>query len=694
MNGPQLYYFIDPIASNDAGITTYIKNASEIVRRSGFSTYVLEISKGEDLENFRKRVGGYFSSIESSENVIVEAPETYACTKYVPGEIRIHIRLHFSKVLGNYIERKPIDSKTLEEEQIELRRARFVSSPSIIGEFFSRCFFDFSECSVYPNPLIVSVHGEKEIKFDLKKKPKVGFIGRDQYIKGISFIKELIKLHGDIYFYVVSTSSKLIEELSEFDNVVALDEKDELFEQVDCVVVPSVFETSSMVILETVEQGLPVVTWNHLGMAEFLDEPIVYKAKYPDVKGLSDGLLKCLRNKTSINRSSIIDSINSMFVNSLRSMVLEGKNANLGRCGVELEEDFFEGIRKVGKQNRELTSTQRKWRKFRRMPIRFFIDVYKKKMGYLVVPEIKSNSKESSKKDNKKNSKKGRANLLCNFDSFDNVSFNDYKERNSHLRACVVFDKKNYKDYVYKDLIESLYSHEDFWPLRRNELGRGYIDYSSLDKNLGVSQILDKVPLKQRDKLKNIKAVFLVDCFDVRVFEFFSSCNPALKVIAIFTGLVSDESFRVDCISESIDIIVRPVLLSVATDFRKEYVFSDVNHVNLYIRKVLQETNVDSDSILLPVYNAFEYRPDFEFFDTKSYGGIIYIDSNRSSLKNKTNFDEWLSGFSEVVSSMYVSEAVYLNYKTLCDDIEYSDNLKSFLRYSLKDGVLFDVREV
>jgi len=681
---------VDPINSPVSGITKYSIAAKRILEAKGIKCFIVAIKNRETIEDFRLRLRSELMNFEGG-SLFVEAPETRASTKYIPPSISVHIRLHFSKLLGAFIEGKFIDPTLFDEEKKAISRAKSLSTPSYSGAYLAKNFFEIKEFSVFHNPLDLGFTHEIKRIFD------VGFVGRWQSLKGVGFLKTLIDKRPDLKF-VIATDHVEKSDLSHYKNVSLFPSEKAgcVYSSSRCIVVTSLFETASMVALEAIRTNTKVITWSHIGVCEYAGAPYVYKVKPFDVNSLSEMVDLALGEPIAYysDTRDLMNSFNNEFVRGIFAIIAgEVYRSNSIKAVVDpsvMNPMFFAGGRMTEKK--ELTSFQRKFRKLRRTPILFFVDVYKKKRGLIVTP-VPSVASTLEKNDTKDQGKRRRAKLLCNIVNWDDIKFHDYGEKNKHLRANFIFDITLYKDFLYKDMLEDVYAHEDFLPCRREFLGRGYADFSSFPNNISAGKLMDSADLKQREKLSNINILFVFDCMELGFFEFLRFCNPTIQIVAVYTGLIQNQFMKAISYSDCLDCLIAPVGQDLFEKFRKVYRFTDIKHVNLWIRKVVQESISRTPNYLLPLYGKNDYAPELERFDTRQWSGLIVLKHYVDNL-SVCNFCDYLSKFSDCIESVYVREDVYLRYKTVCDDIEADGNLIFLLEKSLKDGFMYDVKKI
>jgi hypothetical protein len=108
------------------------------------------------------------------------------------------------------------------------------------------------------------------------------------------------------------------------------------------------------------------------------------------------------------------------------------------------------------------------------------------------------------------------------------------------------------------------------------------------------------------------------------------------------------------------------------------------------MRRLVQEQSPKSPNFLLPIRGGLDGFPEIASFDTQRYGGVV-LSSGVPMLKGRC-FADYLKAFDASISDLWLSESVYLRYKTQCEIIEAGGSSDLFFAKALADGVLFDVR--
>src|SRR5690606_18897213 len=97
------------------------------------------------------------------------------------------------------------------------------------------------------------------------------FVGRQHPLKGAHWIWDLAKLLPDIPFQVVAPLVHGNQKTAVPRNLTYVEGRsaDRLTQYLNArlVFIPSLYETASMVGIEALTVGVPVVSWSHLGIA-------------------------------------------------------------------------------------------------------------------------------------------------------------------------------------------------------------------------------------------------------------------------------------------------------------------------------------------------------------------------------------------------------------------------------------------
>lgn len=361
-----LYVFVDPFSSDYSGVSSYVTLANELLTSFGVTCQVIRREDGESIDLFRRRLPKELDKFYG--RVVIEAPETLAATKFVPDDIDIHIRLHCSQSLGAAIQGIKYQDEDVREEQIEISRAKWVSSPSNISVSAAKWIFSLPEkVFVYPNAMPNSILRDSSFK-----RGKVAFVGRWQELKGISFVKKIVALLPDVEFVLGVDRDPCIRKKNvSWVLVDSNEKKNAVFDSADMLILPSLFETASMVGLEAISRGLSIVCWEHLGIAEYFDDELVRKIEIFN----EDQMSAAVRKRIALYGGDFTAAgkINSSYVDGWRSVIMGvDHDGTLNPCLV----DFPEILEKTLEICRYSTMERfkRKVKKLLTNPRRFLVD--------------------------------------------------------------------------------------------------------------------------------------------------------------------------------------------------------------------------------------------------------------------------------------------------------------------------------
>ncbi|MBP0623916.1 glycosyltransferase [Cupriavidus consociatus] len=374
MQEERIYVFADPFNSVTSGVTAYIREATHVLSARGWKSIVIGIKPSESIEAFRKRLAKEVHLL-GKRIWMVEAPESLAASVGISSEFPIHIRLHLSRQVGKLLQGHRAEMRELRLEQREIARATYVSAPSQSAVALSRVAFRLPDfVIIYGNPLAILSWTTKQKRFESL------FIGRWQSLKGVHLLHELAAYLKGKKIGVLTDRSIERTLPDEFQLVTAdtVDAKRELIRESHCVMVPSLFETASMVGLEALSVGTPVVTWSHVGLTEYASSPMVCAVEPFDLGkfALALGEVAGLpRDQAGWNKRVV--EINDGYLTVIRRMM--HKTPFGGTFGLLPPPNtewlkIIENHREGTMNKNERSGFSRKFRKLRRDPVAFFRD--------------------------------------------------------------------------------------------------------------------------------------------------------------------------------------------------------------------------------------------------------------------------------------------------------------------------------
>jgi len=164
----------------------------------------------------------------------------------------------------------------------------------------------FNKCEVIPNVINIDIPIKVNyIKKDKKDKKRIIFIGILTPRKGVDYLLEAVRILRNIRNdfivdivgdgpYFETYKSRAIElgiiDVVRFHGRVDEDTKLKLLQESDFLVLPSLYETFGVVLIEAMALGKPVVTTSSGGQKEFVDEKVGVLIPPKDAKALAKAI--------------------------------------------------------------------------------------------------------------------------------------------------------------------------------------------------------------------------------------------------------------------------------------------------------------------------------------------------------------------------------------------------------------------
>lgn len=364
------YCFVNPTGSRLNGLGAYVQGAVSALNSAGIEARMMECSLGTDESRRAKVEEEVMDQIHASE--LVELPDSRGLFLGSHLAARAHVRLHGPILYLSFLNHQRLDYERSMRELTLARNARFVSSPSRANlEKYLECGLRTSAAALlFPNavPEMVDVRATHR-DVDLL------FLGRGERVKGLDLFLELAAGMPSDARVVIAGSPKPPIELNdircsiEWVGPVDADRRALLLRRTRVCVVPSRFESFSMVVAEAITAGCQVVAWRIGGIPEIFPEPLVHFATPFDTQELTSLALKLLEagSHDLESAANFVRDTNASYVAAVRA-VLQAAGEPLG--SKKTHALHYEALYSRTFQQR----WQRKLHKLIRDPRRFVLD--------------------------------------------------------------------------------------------------------------------------------------------------------------------------------------------------------------------------------------------------------------------------------------------------------------------------------
>lgn len=724
---PINYLFIDPVNRPDSGITSYCLSAHKLLSASGVSTKILSVSGHESLETFRRRLQLEIDTLNKTQRLFIEAPETMAITSGLQfGSAKLHLRLHCTRSIGQLFQHMPIDQQLSELEQIELHRADLISAPSRITIEVTRQLYQLrSNISIYPNPVPPRSSTDSSISQSLPDKYLL-FVGRPHNLKGFYLLLKLALSMLHINFIFLIPSISLTKYIKIPPNVTLLDMhsicKYKLYQNAKATIIPSLFETASMVGIESISCGTPIIAWSHLGITEYATEKHILKVEPWDILQFRSVIEKIYLSPNKPKQDPAFESdINQRFLEGLTQtydlqcidlMPIKFKEAQ------PIPNLFNASLAEILSLGTEMSKNNSHWRrKLRKLihdPKLFFKDsqVWSALMGktrrratflssetQMRQPTLMqhNNQEDGVAVSIEKLQRPSNAPLPPEVSAAANnnsapahfvkigsgrIEFKDPPAKPVGLITALLYDPADQADVNV--IIEQLNTFTDFNYVRSPSLQTGIFERMESHP----LEVIDRIDVKNKKLISSVDHIIMVNP-PSSIVTSLRSCGTRQRTIVVLTNgnAETPDHWHTDVL---ITVGKESRTLTKST-WRRKINIQKMCHVNLAIRRAIQEGAPKQTDAFLPL-KGFEgfTRDKLMSLDRRFHQGFISLKSG--SVAKENTMSATIDRVARDCIDFAVTESVYLRYKNLCDGELDSKKLTSLIAFCLYDGVLFDVR--
>lgn len=709
-NAKGIYIFVDPFDRADSGVSSYTSLAAARIERLGINTKTIKLNSNESIETFRARLA--FEINQTKEDIFcIEAPESMASTSNLPSGLPIHIRFHCSRSLGAAIQGLPYSSSDVALEQTEIDRAKYLSAPSWAAYFASLSLFSLPKTPLlFPNPSPEFKHPN-----DAKKQFDTLFVGRLQFLKGLHYLEHFIEKLPNHRFAIACPPQKNWKH-SKSSNVSMIDgtslNKAEIYNLANTVIVPSIFETSSMVALEALSHGCQVITWQHLGISEYIDDNRLIKIPFNDLYKFTASIKT---NITTNNKSSalVTNTINKNFDQGIiQTLYPTGPTPTLLNKPNEATEFFLKNLireKTFFMKTKKKSSFSAKTRKLIFHPIAFFRDSKeakyirrklheRKQSKYLelrtqlypqgipketVIEYVSASSIPQPELPALETPKV----LYSNIQHEGKISFGALPSSPPGCSTALFYPSSEDIQSI-NSIIEGLNSFEDFQYLNHSKLQIGTFDISPYEPALSI---INRIDVRNKTSFSELDTVILINA-PISLCRALRSIGTKHRIVLIR----SIENLEID--PQSIDALINTAKNSLNNNLdhvRRLITLESVEHIPTAIRRIVQEGLPKKPDMLLSLFLNHEcgfIKEEFEKLNTSSFQGIVKV--KKFKPQNTKNMLEIYQGFAKSIIAIAILESVYMRYRSLCEAVEKGDSPEILINSCLADGIIFDVQEV
>jgi hypothetical protein len=143
------------------------------------------------------------------------------------------------------------------------------------------------------------------------------------------------------------------------------------------VIVPSLFETASMVGLEALASSRRVLTWSHLGLTEYADAPWIETVEAWDLNAFACKAREMLSSHQEIYKNDLCQNINDLYIQAIAD-IRSGQAAGCSYMPIGPRDlnwpQIPKTLRDAPMNTDYASSAERKFKKLMRNPLRFVRD--------------------------------------------------------------------------------------------------------------------------------------------------------------------------------------------------------------------------------------------------------------------------------------------------------------------------------
>ena len=698
------YLIVDPFGQTTSGVTSYSEAARESLQRIGLTVSVITKAEGEDLEAFRQRLPHVIAQM-AGPRTLVEAPETLATTRYISSETRLHIRLHGSRHFGSWLQNRmqPRDEAGISAEQREIVRAHHVSAPSFAAiQSHVAHFGPIPVATVHPHPapapMPLSLTGQA---------PDIDclFLGRWQALKGSAFLQELQHRLPHRRFAVACGTQRPPGLSAQILHLAAATpvQRGIALERSRLIVLPSLFETASMVALEAWSYCRPVVAWNHLGIAEYAGAPYLHGARPWQIDDLARRTEEALDSSLYCDFSSLTRSLDWEFQNATRALI-DGQQVRSTR--LKPPDDCLDLAQVLDTMPAlphpdTMHLVQRRMRKLFRDPQAYWRDSalrrqLTRRMTWSLTPVVRAAEEAAqptvmpSQPDpivqSGLHAEPAPALISRPGVQIGHIGPTGLVKLKTPAKGLegwriALLHAKDCPEEV-DTLIGRLSAFEDFSPARADRIS---VISFEMNPDEPSSALINRIDQKNKELLGQIDHMVMLDA-PATLARALRCCSPKLRTILVST--LPDTLYGPDDADACIRIAPTETG-STGEPWRREITIASAEKLPVALMRLLRETGPKSPNMLLQIQGPPMFDPALHDFDVARFQGRIRLQVG--DMPQAETMHEFIKALCPRIQSLHVAESVYMRYRSLCVAVETGGDASALIEACLHDGVLFDV---
>lgn len=696
------YLFVNTFARGTSrgapsGIDAYVRAAAAAL---GTFASVRVIAPPEEMDRraFQEFVLSVVSRYDPA-TTLIEAPEARAATFLLPPSYAVHVRLHCPAAIAQFCDGVPVDHELLHEELQVIHRARVVSSPSRLLAAELEAALPGLSVAVFRHPPPYAARRAAAQPRDID----FLFLGRNQRLKGSDLLEPILNelpygsrvvLAGDGMDLLRLPGG--LRRRVELRGAVRGAARDELYARAKVVLLPSLFESFSMVLAEAIAHGCRVVAWSTTAAAELAPPPLLRIAPEGDVSRFGE-----LASSSSAADEISADAV-EMILDEWRADFLRGQRwvlRHAHRAVLERLEDPVDHRRAHGVDAVEPTpvlprilkgegeamtprgrdsSWQRKLRKLRTQPKAFFRD---SKLAGALRSWWDLEALGPSH---------GEPRLFGTIDAQPDGSVRVHRpDRKIAERdlATIFFTPRSDTPFISRPVLGELLGDKNFIGFRDRYLFVAEHDLQGRFRSPSdIRALFDASPEWTQRFTRGVRNAVFVDPEDVLPF-LVRATDHEVRLIVFLTRPGPGRAL-LEAMARDVDVLVTtPELANAgAIAARRHLIVDGPEQIPDALRRLVIDHKQKEHNVLLPVFGNAGYLEDIDTLHERDIDGVIILREEVPS--DGRSLSDYIDRMVPRTQTVLLREVRFHQYRDICE----RGDLDALLRVSLEDGCRYDVR--